>query len=412
MPGLNIVEASGILKDRYLPKVRSQVNNKTLLLTEVRRSSDAVEHDGDGAEAVLSLHVRRSGGIGNIGDGGTLPTRANQKYTKERIPLRTVTGRIGFTIQVMQAMKTNAGAWERTATSETKRMTNDIQRDVNRQLAGDGTGTIATTAANAAVNVIALAATTSAVQMRQFEEGMFVDISSAATPGDAAKASNREITAVNIAAKTITVAGAAVTTAAGDRVERKGNGGALGGTTQREFTGLQAIVSDTGVLFGVDPATFSVWKSFVDSNAGTPRTTTENLLEKAMDEVNVRGDGTVNLFLASFGVARNYSNQLTGMKRANDTTKLKGGFSGLSISTGSGSATLVAERDVPANTAFGVDTDHLALKEWTGIEWLDDGAVLRQVPDRLELEGTAYWIADLTTDARNAHTKVADLTES
>lgn len=412
MPGLNIVEASGILKDRYLPKVREQVNNKTKLLTQVRRSSDAVEHDGDGAEAVLSLHVRRSSGVGNIADGGTLPDAGKQKYTKQRVPLRTITGRISFTIQVMKAMKSNEAAWERTATSETKRMTKDIQRDVNRQLAGDGTGTIATTAANAAVNVIALAATTSTVQMRQFEEGMLVDISTAATPGDAAKAAKREITAVSVSAKTITVSGAAVTTAAGDRVERAGNGGAVGGTTQKEFSGLQLLVNNTGTLFGVDPAVHSVWKSHVDSNGGVNRTTTENLLEKAMDEVDVLGEGSVNLWLASHGVARNYSNQLTSMKRANDTRELKGGFTGLAIATGSGDATMLAERDIPANTAFGLDTDHLALKEWTDIEWVDDGAVLRQVPNKLELEGTGYWIAELTTDARNSHAKVADLTES
>jgi len=406
---LNLTEASGILKEFYLPKIREQINNKTMLLNQLGRNSDDVE----GAEAVLSLHVRRNAGVGNISDGGTLRTPGNQRHVKQRVPLRTITGRIRFTVQTMKAMKSNRSSWERTATNETKGMTKDIRRDLNRQLAGTSEGTIATTAANAAVNIIVLtAATTGDVKMRQLEEGMFVDISSAATPGDAAKAANREITAVNLAARTITLAGAAITTAAGDRVERQGNGGAVGGTTQKEWTGLQTIVSDTGVLFGLDPATTSVWKSYVDNPGGAGRTVTENLLEKAQDEVDIRGDGTIGLWLTSHGVSRNYSTQLTSLKRFPATLTLKGGFKALSVSSGVGEAALIAERDIPNGTAYGIDTDHLEVKEWCPLEWLEDPEVLRQTPDKLEYEGTAYWIGDLVTDARNAHAFVGTLAES
>jgi hypothetical protein len=405
---LNLTEASGILKEFYLPTVREQINNKVLLLSQLERNSDDVE----GEEAVLSLHVQRNSGVGNIGDGGTLPAPGNQKYTKERVKLRTITGRIRFTVQAMKAMKSNRSSWERTATSETKRMTNDIRRDVNRQLAGTSDGTIATTAANAAVNVIALAAATTAVQMRHFEKGMFIDISTAAAPGDAAKLSAREITAVDRAAKTITVGGAAVTTAAGDRVERKGNGGAVGGSTQKEFTGLQTIVSATGTLHNVDPTVHDVWKSFVDNPGGAARTVTENLLEKAQDEVDIAGEGNVSLWLVPHGVSRNYSNQLTSLKRFPNTLTLKGGFKALSVSSGVGEAALIAERDIPAASAFGVDTEHLFVKEWCPLEWLEDPEVLRQTPDKLEYEGTAYWIVDMCTDARNSHAFVGTLAES
>lgn len=412
MAGLDLATASGILKDAYAPKVREVLNNKVFLLAQLERNSDDTEMNAEGAEAVIDLHVSRSSGIGNIADGGTLPTPGNQKYTKQRVPLRTITGRIRFTVQTMLAMKTNAGAWERAATSETKRIANDLRRDVNRQLAGTSNGTIAIVAANAGVNLIQLHADTTEVQMRQFEVDMVVDISTAATPGDAAKASARTITAVDTVNKRITLSGAVITTLSGDRVERKGNGGAAGGTTQKEFTGLQTICSDTGTLHGVDPTLFPVWKAYVD-NPGADRTPTENVFEKAIDGVDLNG-GEIKLWMVSHGVRRGFSNQLTGQKRFNDTVDLKGGFKGLSVSAGSSASAMYADRDIPAKSAFGVDPEHMTLKEWAPLTWLEEegGTVLRQTPDKLEYEATAYWVSDLTVDHRGAQAFVGRLTES
>lgn len=411
MAGLDLTTASGILKDAYAPKVREQVNNKVFLLSQLESSSSGVEMSETGAEAVLSLHVSRSPGVRNIADGGTLPTPGNQGYVKSRIPLRTITGRIRFTIQTMTAMKTNAGAWERAATSETKRLTNDLRRNVNRQLAGTADGTIATTQANAGVNVIALAATTTYVQMEQFEVGMPADISTAASPGDAAKASARTVTAVDVANKTITLSGAAITCASGDRVEWSGNGGAYGGTTQKELTGLQKIVSTSGVLQSVDPATYPIWKAY-DDGAGADRTPTENVFEKAAHGVDRKSDGQIKLWLVEHGVERAYSNQLTTMKRVVNSLDLKGGYKGLSVSTSVGEAAMKSDRDIPEKTAYGIDPEHMAIKQWTPLTWLEEGngIVLRQTPDKLEYEGTAYWLLDLVTDARAAHAFVGRLT--
>ncbi|MGH9266730.1 MAG: phage major capsid protein [Acidimicrobiales bacterium] len=407
----NLTEASGILKDFHLPMAREQLVNKTVALAEIEKNDDDVEATGEGAELVLSLHVRRNTAVGAREDGGTVPTPGNQKYVKQRVPLRTpLTARIRLSLQVMAAMATNRGAWERAATSETKRVVNDGRRDVNRQLHGTSDGTIATTAASAASTTVTLATATTAVAMRQFEVGMLLDISSAATPGNAAVAASREITSVNRTAKTFVITGAAVATSAGDRVERQGSGGS--GATQKEATGLQTIIDSTGTLFGVDPTVYDSWSSFEDATGGAP---SENLFEKAMDEIDINGAGESTgefLVLTTHGVMRGYSNQLTTLKRMPSTLVLKGGFKALEISSGSGMGALAADRDTPTGVAYFIDRGHWWLAQWNEPEWLDDGAVLRQVPDKLQVEATLYWIAEQVVDSRNAHAKLTGLTES
>lgn len=401
---LNLTTADAALKEDYQPAMREQLNNTVFLLTQIERNSKDVE----GRRAVLSLHVKRNSGVGARAENGTLPAAGNQGYAEERVPLRYNYGRIELSGPVIRAMKSDKGSFVRALDSETKGAVTDLRRDVNRQLFGTSNGTIATTAVNTAVNVIALTGATD-VQMRQFEVGMFVDISSAATPGDASKASFREITAVNITGDTITLSGAAITTASGDRVERSGTGGA--GAAQKELTGLQTIVSATGSLFNVDPAVNPVWSSTVTAVGGAP---TENVFAKAMHQGSIAGGTSINLWVTSDGVHRGFANNLTSLKRFTNTVEVKGGYKGLEITAGGGSpVALVWDRDCSTGVAYGLDTSHLFQHEMSDWEWMDeDGAVLSRVSGKDAYEAVLFKYHELTTDKRNAHVLLTGLTES
>src|SRR5687768_11183743 len=126
MAGLDLTEASGILKDVYLPVVREQINNKVMLLNQIEKNTEDVE----GKEAKLSLHVSRNSGVGARLEGATLPTAGNQGYKKQTVPLRTQTGRFQVTVQAIESMRTNKGAFERAVESEMKRLVNDEKRNV------------------------------------------------------------------------------------------------------------------------------------------------------------------------------------------------------------------------------------------------------------------------------------------
>lgn len=406
MAGLSLTEASGMLKEFYLPAIREQLHQKNMLLNQIRKGSEDVE----GSEAVLSLHVRRNSGVGNIADGGSLRTPGNQKHTKQRVPLRTVTGRGRVSIQTIKAAASDRSSFVRAVHSEMEGLKDDARKDCNRQLWGTSDGVIAACGVTGASTTVVLAATTTAVQMRQLQIGMKIDIGTVAAPTGVA--SDREITAVNASASppTITISGAAVTTATTDRVFRSGNGGS--GANQVELTGLQTIADSTGTLFSVDPTTYPSWAAYEDV-PGADRTPTENVFEKAIDEVEIAGGEEIDFFATSHGVRRAYSNQLSTQKRFADTVNLKGGFKGLSISAGSKEAALVVDVDCPSKTAIGVTASRLKAHEWSDWEFMDDdGSILSRTADKLEYEFTLYWIAELATDRRNSLAKLGALTEA
>jgi len=177
-----------------------------------------------------------------------------------------------------------------------------------------------------------------------------------------------------------------------------------------EQTGLREIVSSGDSLHGVSGATNRRWNSYVSSNSGTNRTPTELLFQTAIDQFHKASGMVPNLAVAPHDGGRNYAAQLTSQKRYNDTLNLQCGFSGLSVSTSSGSITLVPDRFCPANTCFLLNTAHLFWNQITDWEWMqEDGAILDRVVNQDAYGATMFKYSELTTDRRNAHGKISDL---
>lgn len=410
--GATLTTADAALKEDYQPAVREQLNNKNMLLSYIEsRSEENV--DIEGRRAVLSLHVSRNSGVGARTEGSTLPTAGNQGYAEERVPLKYNYGRLNVSGPSIKAMKSNKGSFVRQVDSETKALVNDLKRDVNRQIWGTTDGVIAATGVTSASTTVVLATATTATQLRQLEVGMLIDIGTVAAPQTIASA--RTIVSINTSAKTLVISGAAVTTATTDRIFRSGIGASNGtGSAQGvELTGLQTIVDDTGTLFNVNPTTYPSWAATDLNNSGTPRAITENLLETLLMDTEVKSGSQPNLIVTSQGVFRAYSALLTSVKRFNDTNDLKGGFKGLSISAGGAEVKFLWDQDCPTGTVFALNTDHLFQYQSSDWEFMDDdGAVLSRVSGTDAYEAVLYKYHELTTDKRNAHGVLRDITES
>jgi hypothetical protein len=406
--GFLLSQASGILREVLLPEIREQLNQASDTLKLIERRTDVVE----GSEAVLSLHVSRSAGIGARLEDEASPNAARQGYVKARVPLRTNEGRIEITVQSMRAMRSSKSAQETPFVSESKRIVLDLRRDINRQVYGTSNGVIATCGVTGAVNVVVLATATTLTQMRQFDVGMVIDIGTLAAPTVVAQA--RAITAIDRTNKTITISGTAVTTTGAHFVFRSGSGGDAANSTQRELTGFRTMIANTGAVFGVDPATQPAWKSVYDTNAGTPRAPTDLVFQAPMDNVSIEYGEEVDVLMTTFGVYRKYGSSLTNLKRFNDTITLKGGVKGLDITSGGKTATLLRDRDVPEQNGFGLNLDHIFMAVWgEGPDWLDeDGSILARVSNKLNYEATLFWLHELYVDARAAHFRIDDLSET
>lgn len=404
---LSLTTADAALKEDYQPTIREQLNTAYMLLSQIERNS----RDTEGRRAILSLHVSRNEGVGARGENEDLPSAGNQGYVEERVPLRYNYGRIQISGPVIRAMKSDAGSFTRAVDSESRGIVQDLKRDVNRQLWGTANGVIATCGTTTASTTVVLAASTTAVQLRQLNVGMVIDIGTVASPTTVASA--RTISSIDRTAKTLVISGAAVTTSSSHFIFRTGAGGT---SPQRELTGIQAIVDDANTLFNVDPTVNDVWKSTVVTGAvpGTPEAVTDTRLATLMDEAGIAsGQGPGSLLVASFGVVRNYAASLTAQKRFNDTVELKGGWKGVEVNSSSGTATLTADMDAPENKVWLLSLPNLTFFEESDWEFMDeDGAVLSRVSGKDAYEATLYKYAELATDKRNAHAVLEDASTS
>ncbi len=399
--------ADAVLKEFYLEGIRQILNNEVFLLTQVEQNSRDIE----GRRAVLAINTGRNSGIGARAEYGTLPTAGQQGYAEERIALKYNYGRIELSGPVIASMGSDRGSFTRAVDSETKGVVRDLRNDVNRQLYGDGSGSIAVLGAAASGNTGTVTNPTP-TQMRQLLVGSRIDIGTAANP--TATASARTITSVNTTAGTFVFDGAAVAITAADRVTRAGSGGT--GAAQKEFTGLTAQVNNTGTLWNVDPNVWPDWKSYVDDPGGAARAVSENMFIKASQEVNIACGEDINLWITDPGVHRAVSALLTSLKRFPSSNELHGGYTALDMSsvqqgrTGSNTVSMFYEKDCPTGVAFGLTTSRFQFYKMSDWEFMqEDGAVLNRVPNLDAYEGTLFLYAELATDGRNAHAKLGSL---
>ena len=402
---LNLTTADSALKEDYQPAIREQLNQEIMMLNQIESNSRDVE----GRRAVLSIHTGRNNGVGARAEAGTLPTAGNQSYAEERVTLKYNYGRIQITGPVIRAMKSDSGSFVRAIESEVNGVVTDLKRDVNRQIFNDSNGTIARCASVSSADVTLT--TPTATQLRQLEVGSKVDIGALDSPTDHANGS--EITAINTSTGVITLSPAASAgVGASDYVFRHGAKTTTDGTTY-ELTGLQAIVNSSGTLFNINPTSVPDWVSTVDGNGGTNRAATDNLFESVIDEIFLDSGQAPDFIVTTPAVRRNYAAQLKAQKRFTDTTTLKGGFSALTVDAGNVSLPLAVDRDCPSNSAFLLKTDNITQHQASDWEFMDeDGSVLSRVSATDAYEAVLFKYHELTTDRRNVHGRIDDLTES
>lgn len=415
---LTMSTADAVLKEDY-KDLHEQLNQSCFILSQIDQNTDDVV----GIRAKLAVHTGRSSGVGARGDGGTLPTASNQSYQEVNVPLRFNYGRIQITGPTITAMEKDRGSFIRAVKSEMDGIKNDLRRDVNRQAWGTSNGVIAQMGTTSSATTIVFNSGVSSVQYRQLTDGAFlVDIGTVASPTTVASA--RTLSAVSESAGTATISGAAVTTSSSHYIFRAGAGGATDnsgvvGDGQVELTGIQTIVNEQNVLHTLSGVTYDSWNATVDSNSGTNRAVSENLVNKTIQAAEIKGGEKVNLLVGSDGVSRAIANLLTSTRRNIDNVELEAGYSGIRWNTvlegtsNTGPIALVYDRDCPANSLYGLCTKELV--QFVGSEWgwMDkDGSVLSRVDNVDAYEATYRKYHELATGKRNAHFLIADLTEA
>lgn len=410
--GQTMTTADAALKNFYLDPVREQINEKNVLLEYVSKGKVDVE----GRQAILSLHTRRNASVGGRADGNYLPgttidgattSIGQQGYAEQRVTLKQLFGRIQIDERVLKAARTNRGAFISVMNVETEGLADDLKKDLNRQLFGDGSGIIASLASDGANATQTLASTTTRVQQRQIEVGMRVDVGTTANCDSIG--AFLTIDAVSFATLPGTVTfSASVTTTGSEHIFRAGVG-AGGAPDNVETHGLQEIADSTGTLFNVNPSTDPRWSAYEKASVGA---ISDDALIAAEQEVAYNSGEHLDLWLTTNGVVRSYAASLAVQKRFANSLDLKGGFKGLSVGSGNAEVGLTDDRDCPSGMVFGVNSKHLMMHVAGDWEWMDlDGSIWSRQANKPQYEATLFRFHELTTDRRNSLAKLTGVTD-
>lgn len=377
-----------------------QLRDKTPALDFIKASSSNITRNGK--EVVFDTHVGRNQGIGARDVREKLPTAGAQKYKQAHLYLKNLYGSIEVDGQLFEQAAEDYQAFINVVDNEIKGLRRDLAVDMNRQIYGDGTGTLA-------VSAEAVTGTTVEFDdVHWVDYGMVVDVLDAS---NSFAQLHNEVTVESVDTDNNTVTfDTSVTVAVGDIIVRASN---TTNSYNKELTGLAAIVSATGELHEIDPATTPVWKSteVMLGSAGTPGTLSELDLISLVQKVDKQG-GDVDVFLASPGVYNAYWNLLQSFRQFTNTAALTGGQRSFTFEALGKPIRFVSDYAAPKGTLYALSSKELVMNQKKDWSWMDrDGSMWSRVADTDAYEARYYLYAELGTYRRNAHAKMYNIAE-
>lgn len=403
-----LASADAILKDVYEGPVIEQLNYKTYMIDQIERET-RFQMDARGRKAILSAHTGRNRGRGARGDGGVLPAAGFQKYDDPQVTINYFFQGIELTDQSIEASKSNDGAFVDLLDSEVKGATQDMKKDVNRQIWGPGNGMLGNVRVTGAANVAIISVDT----LQYFKIGDPVDVLVNST-GAAINANGvgRTIISMNATGPTITVDAAITGT-----ITTGTHGVYLSGSYGQEMKSLQEIVATNRTLFGINSATAGneYWNSQVidvGSSATAPALAGEDAFERIADRVGETGQGDTQSYCTTRGIRRNLANTFQSTKRFTnrEAVQIHGGYSAIMVSSGAGEVPVIIDDDCPRGNVFAIDKEALRWYQQTTPGFLTDpksGQILHLKTGTAAgtreavWQGWMRWYASLATVAPN-----------
>lgn len=393
--------ASALLKEIYEPPLQDQLQSEVLTLKRIEKSTQGISHEVGGKYVTFPIRVRRNHGIGARLENEALPDARSQKYVSVRVALKYLYGAISITGQTMNLAKTNPQAFVNAMDEEVKGLRESLVKDINRQVYGTNAGKLATIPTGSASAGLAHTVTSA----QYLEEGMVVDIR---TSAGVLVASKITIEDANQDTGVVTF-DTSFDSTDGDFMTRHGS-------YNKEKTGFEQMVTNTGTLFEVDPTTVPLWKSHVESNSGTPRALSEGIMIKVADKIRTKGGKTTVIF-TTLGVRRSYFALLQQQRQIVNTKKFDGGFEGLSFTTDAGEIPVMADFDCQKGRMYYINEKDIKLYqagEWSFMN--EDGSNWQRVMNSQgkfdAYEAMMFKYCEMGLHRRNTHALLSDLQEA
>ncbi len=381
MAGQTLAAFDAALKDLYVGPIVEELNQKTYCLDQIERDADHIDHTG--RRAVVPVHKNRNRGRKSIADGGTLPTAGAQVYLDAIVPLRYHLYGIELTDQVIEASKSNEGAFISAIEAESKGVATDMRKDMNRQVFGTGNGALAGVPAAAETEGILKTSKTTDLKflttfdMQYINVGDVIDVLIESTGATTNGVVGSEVVAKSITNKAVTLGTTLSAELAANTYQVY-----ITGNRNQEMDGLRNITAKERTLHSINSETAGnvFWQGNTVA-AGTSKIATavagESLFEQLADNVGAQGNGDVEIFLTSRGIRRRLADSYQSQKRFNDAkaVDVHGGYSAIMVNE----IPVVADDDCPKTYAFGFNKSALKWFEQTKPGWLehDSGGIFQ-----------------------------------
>lgn len=211
-----------------------------------------------GEYALTAIHTGRNWGwSATSSSGGTLNDAGQQAYAQAQWAYTNQHTQIAIQGSAIDQTKGDALSVANVVDEEVSGAVNDLNRNLSRQIFGDGTGQIAQCGTTSSSTTVQLNTTsgTNALERGWIGVGAVIDIGT--TASSATIAAGVSITAVDVANATITISGSAISTTSSHYVTLKG--ARTTAPASLEMNGLHNIVSASATLGGITTAAQPVW---------------------------------------------------------------------------------------------------------------------------------------------------------
>lgn len=417
---------SAALKTKFIGPIRDILPKGKVLLfgdsdanpTDFKGILPSAENiDFVGNEFRIPMKARRNQSVGFRSENETLPAPGASQYTYLTEPLRYAYALFNITGQLLKASETNEGAFVSAFKQEMEDTILASKLDFNRAAYGDGSGQLAnvtSTGAGGGANTTNSTKINLDTTINFRGLGEVIDFVSAA--GTVVSAAHT-VTAVDRTNLAITITpGLGANITAGTHFPVRAS---LDSTTttpnnsqNKEINGLKNIVSSTGVLHGLNPATYGFWAAYTNAVNGP---ISDGVMRNAKDTVGFNAGidletGLDFALITTRGIRRRYSDTLTALKRFSnaDSVTLHGGFTALMFDENP----IFIDDQCPVGNLYGLALNKLFWSQMSDWDWMEeDGKVLKWEPRRDRYIAVLYKYCQLGTTFRTAHFNLTGITD-
>lgn len=346
------------LKLAYGPMLPEQINIGS---TPLAQKIEQTEMNIEGYKVKKAAPYGLNGGFGSVAETSPLPAAGGNKYVQFESDLKNLYGVIHITEKTIEVSQSSKAAFVNALSAEMDGLTRSAKFSYGRQFFLDGTGNLT------ACGAMSSASTTVPVANAQYlVEGMIIDIVKAADGTALANGTGRRIKAVNRGATpSIVLEGTQTVQASTDYciVEQKSYG--------NEMTGLKAIFSQTGSIYGLSKTDYPWLKPYVKSSTGA--LSDKVIIDAIIERENETGC-KIDMILVHPLVYTAYYDYIESTKSHVNTLELKGGFTALSVN----GVPMAQDRFMPAQTMYLLDTSLFHVHQLRDWGWMDkDGSILK-----------------------------------